>query len=248
MARKLTDDDIRAQIEKNKTEHGYLQNAVGQLGDELGLKLDEKGDVIERTQKEHPVAPSVPPTPPVPSVKKEDLKWALEKVLEENPIKFTVNQPRTGTTQPSPPSPDAVNQKVIDAIVKKWDPIVSGYCNNIMETYGAAADSKEEPIFEEKTIRKIKKFHAFIGKCLRWFWHVECSVPLKVAAYELAICCAIFGGYQFYRNQQLLAQHKKDAVVRYVLSGDPGNKAMIEKIDTLLNEKGVDVIFRKLKQ
>ena len=51
----------------------------------------------------------------------------------------------------------------------------------------------------------------------------------KAAAYNIVFYCAMFGGYQYYLNQQLLFQVKRTEVVRYILSVDPTNKAMIEK-------------------
>lgn len=53
-----------------------------------------------------------------------------------------------------------------------------------------------------------------------------------------------FCGY--YQNQQLLSEVKRTEVIRYILSGDPANKAMIEKIDTLLKQKGVGKVYKSI--
>ena len=37
------------------------------------------------------------------------------------------------------------------------------------------------------------------------------------------------------------------SAIRYILSSDPTNKAMIEKIDTVFREKGVDAIYNQVK-
>ena len=69
--------------------------------------------------------------------------------------------------------------------------------------------------------------------------------PLCGGSYISA--CAMFGGFQYYQSQQLLSEVKRTEVIRYILSSDPTNKAMIEKIDTVFREKGVDAIYNQVK-
>lgn len=57
----------------------------------------------------------------------------------------------------------------------------------------------------------------------------------------------MFSGFQYYQSQQLLSEVKRTEVIRYILSSDPTNKAIIEKIDTVLREKGVDAIYNQVK-
>ena len=57
----------------------------------------------------------------------------------------------------------------------------------------------------------------------------------------------MFGGFQYYQSQQLLSEVRRTEVIRYILSSDPTNKAMIEKIDTVFREKGVDAIYNQVK-
>ena len=59
--------------------------------------------------------------------------------------------------------------------------------------------------------------------------------------------CVMFGGFQYYQSQQLLSEVRRTEVIRYILSSDPTNKAMIEKIDTVFREKGVDAIYNQVK-
>ena len=44
-----------------------------------------------------------------------------------------------------------------------------------------------------------------------------------------------------------MSEVKRTEVIRYILSSDPTNKAMIEKIDTVFREKGVDAIYNQIK-
>lgn len=69
----------------------------------------------------------------------------------------------------------------------------------------------------------------------------------KAADYNIAFYCAMFGGFQYYQSQQLLSEVKRTEVIRYIISSDPTNKAMIEKIDTVFREKGVDAIYNQVK-
>ena len=61
-----------------------------------------------------------------------------------------------------------------------------------------------------------------------------CSSWKKAADYNNAFYCVMFGGFQYYQSQQLLSEVRRTEVIRYILSSDPTNKAMIEKIDTLI--------------
>ncbi len=92
----------------------------------------------------------------------------------------------------------------------------------------------------------IVKVHKFIGRILRWMVKDMCESYKKVAAYMIASFCALCAGFLYYECQQLLTQSKKDEIIRYVLSGDPANKAMIEKIDTLLSKRGVDTVYKEI--
>ena len=74
-----------------------------------------------------------------------------------------------------------------------------------------------------------------------------CSSWKKAADYNIAFYCVIFGGFQYYQSQQLLSEVRRTEVIRYILSSDPTNKAMIEKIDTVFREKGVDAIYNQVK-
>lgn len=73
-----------------------------------------------------------------------------------------------------------------------------------------------------------------------------CSSWKKAVDYNIAFYCVMFGGFQYYQSQQLLSEVRRTEVIRYILSSDPTNKAMIEKIDTVFREKGVDAIYNKL--
>ncbi len=136
------------------------------------------------------------------------------------------------------------NNHVVDLVVERCEGRVMELVNKVIEAFGIAADDKAvEPIFEERAIRRLLKVHRFIGKILTWFVQDVCSSLKKAAAYNIAICCALFGGYQYYQNQKLLPEVKRTEAIRYILSGAPANKAMIEKIDTLLEQKGVDGVY-----
>ena len=74
-----------------------------------------------------------------------------------------------------------------------------------------------------------------------------CSSWKKAADYNIAFYCVMFGGFQYYQSQQLLSEVRRTEVIRYILSSDPTNKAMIEKIDTVFREKGVDAIYNQVK-
>lgn len=74
-----------------------------------------------------------------------------------------------------------------------------------------------------------------------------CSSWKKAADYNIAFYCAMFGGFQYYQSQQLLSEVKRTEIIRYILSSDPTNKAIIEKIDTVFREKGVDAIYNQVK-
>ena len=73
-----------------------------------------------------------------------------------------------------------------------------------------------------------------------------CSSWKKAADYNIAFYCVMFGGFQYYQSQQLLSEVRRTEVIRYILSSDPTNKAMIEKIDTVFREKGVDAIYNQV--
>ncbi len=220
MTTRIKEDTIKGQWKKQDDSHRAQWNAVVHIGEELGLEFDANGDVTGRTKKEQSVAPS---QPSLPSFSKEDMKQAVEEAVRANLPKVTAQPPQSDTL-------NSANRQVIEALVRELDPVIDGYCKRIREACETAADGRP--------VRKTRKLQALAGKCWRWFVNDICSSWLKAAAYSIAIICAVFGGCQYYRNHQLLSQLRKDAVIRYVLSGDPANKAMIERIDSLFTAKG----------
>ncbi len=222
MTTRIKEDTIKGQWKKQDDSHRAQWNAVVHIGEELGLEFDANGDVTGRTKKEQPVVPLVPSTSSLPSFSKEDMKQAVEEAVRANLPKVTAQPPQSVDSA-------SANRQVIEALVRELDPVIAGYCKRIMEACETAADGRP--------VRKTRKLYALAGRCWRWFVHDICSSWLKAAAYSIAIICAVFGGCQYYRNHQLLSQHKKDAVIRYVLSSDPVYKAMIERIDSLFTAK-----------
>lgn len=69
-----------------------------------------------------------------------------------------------------------------------------------------------------------------------------CSSWKKAADYNIAFYCVMFGGFQYYQSQQLLSEVRRTEVIRYILSSDPTNKAMIEK-STPSSEKKVSMPY-----
>lgn len=74
-----------------------------------------------------------------------------------------------------------------------------------------------------------------------------CSSWKKAADYNIDFYCAMVGGFQYYQSQQLLSEVKRTEVIRCILSSNPTNKAMIEKIDTVFREEGADAIYNQVK-
>lgn len=69
-----------------------------------------------------------------------------------------------------------------------------------------------------------------------------CSSWKKAADYNIAFYCVMFGGFQYYQSQQLLSEVRRTEVIRYILSSDPTNKAMIKK-STPSSEKKVSMPY-----
>jgi len=44
----------------------------------------------------------------------------------------------------------------------------------------------------------------------------------------------------------MLSLVKHTEVIRYFLSGEPANKAMIEKNDTLIEQRGIDKMYKSI--
>ncbi len=240
MANKITDDMIKGQWTKQNNAHDAQWNAVVHIGEEVGIILDEQGNVKERKVKEQAVAPS----PSVPSIDMNKIESAVKDAVKEALPPQTTQQSQVSI----PPSVHIQNNKtILNKTVEEWKPVLQNIVDTIAEAYGIVKDGEEPPIIEERILQKIVKVHRFIGKIFRWLIEDMFGNLKKFAAYEIAFCCAMFGAYQYYQNQQLLTQSKKDAVIRYILSGDSANKEMIEKIDTLLEQKGVDKYYKRVK-
>ncbi len=236
MASKITDDMIKGQWKKQNDAHDAEWNAIAHMAQELGLTLDKNGNVVERKEKEQTVAPS----PSVPSIDMRQIKVAVKEGVKEALPPQATQQSQISI----PPSVHIQNNKtVLNKVVEQWMPVLNEKVETIAEAYGIAKDAEEPPIIEERILQKIVKVHKFIGKILRWIIEDMMSCVKKFIAYNIAFCCALFAAFQYYQNQQLLTQSKKDAVIRYILSGDPANKAMIEKIDSLMFYESADKIW-----
>ncbi len=239
MASKLTDDAIKGQWTKQNNAHNKLWNAVVHIASALGLKLGEDGNLVEQAESAQPVAQSLSTA----SIDENRLNQTVADAIKDNmPVQTAAPKPTSGTI--SKKVIIDTNKEIIDLAVQRCENRINEQVDKVIEAFGIATDDKAvQPIFEERAIRRLQKFHRFIGKILRWLIIDMCSSWQKAIAYNIAICCALFGGYQYYLNQKLLSEVKRTEVIRYILSGDPANKAMIEKIDSLMFYESADKIW-----
>lgn len=223
---KLTDDTIKAQWSKNNSEHSKLWNAVGHLGEEVGMAFDGDGNVTFREDRVS-VAPQ-------PTIDEDMLRSIIASAIKENMPKIDTDIHIKN------------NQEVFTAVTEVWDSWIDYNYNMFLKANKIVNDMdfgegmhayKLEPDADMPATPQCRTSHknTVIQGFLKRLWADMVSTFWKAFAYSLAICCALGLCYQYYQNRKLLSLANEYAVVRSVIEQDPNSKELIKKINTILD-------------
>lgn len=241
----ITEDTIKAQWQKQTAAHQKQWNAVVRIAAALGIVIDEDGNITETAER--PNLLSADKGGNAPDIDLDALREVVKDTAMDGALAIMHNVQIDNSLLEKP------HREVFENETKSWNRWFVQNLKGVVErtiqhTQTLAQTPQPTPQPQHQSTAKCSKIPAWLARFGKRLWEDLNSTFWKSAAYIFGIFAITLAAVAYYQCKRYEPIVKEYAIMRLMLEADLDNRFYIQRLDPLLYENDVNMIYDRLQE